>query len=101
PGLEGAHPLSLSPALGGGPPGVEAAAATGLRDVLPGERAAADRLMHALDLGEVQRPARIADEDRARHLQCRGRLPAAGRNGARARRDDLPARERPPPARVI
>src|SRR5256714_9077239 len=100
-GLEVAHPLELAPALGGAPPGVEAAAATGLRDVLPGERAAADRLMHALDLGEVQRPARIADEDRARHLQRRGRLPAAGRNGARPRRDDLPAREQPLHARVI
>jgi len=32
----------------------EAAAAAGLRNVLAGERTAADRLMHSLDLGEVQ-----------------------------------------------
>src|SRR5256886_13896283 len=86
-GLEVAHPLELAPALGGAPPGVEAAAATGLRDVLPGERAAADRLLHALDIGEVQRPARIADEDRPRHLPRRRRLPPAGRNGRRPLRD--------------
>src|SRR5207302_9052757 len=42
-----------------------------------------------------------AEGVRAWHLRWRGRLPAAGRNGAGPRRADLPAREQPLHARVI
>src|SRR6266699_7231997 len=99
--LEVAHPLELASALGGAPSGIEAPAAPGLGDVLAGERPGADRLVYALDLGEVERPARIADEDRARHLERRRRLPAAGRDGARPRREDLPTLEERLDARVV
>src|ERR1700733_5903192 len=57
--------------------------------------------MHALDLGEVERAAGIADEDRARHFQGRSRLPAAGRHRASAGRDDLAALEQGLDARMI
>src|SRR5438067_4462285 len=99
--LEVADPLELASALGGAPSGIEAPAAPGVGDVLAGERPGADRLVHALDLGEVERPARIADEDRARHLERRRRLPAAGRDGARPRREDLPTLEERLDARVV
>src|SRR6266576_661804 len=82
--LEVAHPLELASALGGAPSGIEAPAAAGLGDVLA-----------------VERPARIADEDRARHLERRRRLPAAGRDGARPRREDLPTLEERLDARVV
>src|SRR5437762_12021870 len=99
--LEVADPLELASALGGAPSGIEAPAAAGLGDGLAGERPGADRLVHALGLGEVERPARIADEERARHLGRRRRLPAAGRDGARPRREDLPTLEERLDARVI
>src|SRR5438093_10950294 len=88
--LEVADPLELASALGGAPSGIEAPAAAGLGNVLAGERPGADRLVHALDLGEVERPARIADEARARHLERRRRLPTAGRDGAPPRRAVTP-----------
>ena len=59
--------------------------------MLTGQHPGADCLMHPFDLGEVQRAARIADEHRAGHFQCRCRLPAARRNGARAGGYDLAA----------
>ena len=99
--LEVADALQLLSAGGSAPAGVEAAAVAGLRDVLAGQRAGADRLVHALDLGEVQRAARVADQHRARHFQRRRRLPAAGGDGARPGRDDLPALEQRLDARVV
>ena len=53
--------------------------------------AAADRLMDALDLRHVERARGIADQHRARHLEFRHGLPAAGRDAARARGEDFAA----------
>jgi len=64
-----------------------------LRDVLAGEHSRSDGLVHALDLGEIQGAARIADEQGAGHFQ-RGRgLPAAGGDGARSGGQNLAALE--------
>src|SRR5262249_53677396 len=70
-------------------------------DVLAGQRPRADRLVHALDLGEIERAAGVADQDGARHLERGRRLPAAGGDGARTRREDLAAFEQRLDARMI
>src|SRR5690348_5775231 len=99
--LEVANAPELLATRGGAPAGVEAAAGAGGGNVLPGQRPGADRLVYALDLGEVERAAGIADEDGAWHLQGRGRLPAAGGDGAGAGRDDLAPLEQSLDARMV
>src|SRR5579863_2542861 len=92
-GLEIAYGPQLLPSRGGAPARVETSRRAGLGQMLGGERSGADSLMNALDLRQIHAPAGIADEQGARHLEARDRLPAAGRNGARARGQDLASLE--------
>ncbi len=49
--------------------------------------------MDPLDLGQVEAAATVPDQHRARHIEARNRLPAAGGDGARAGRENLTALE--------
>ncbi len=73
----------------------------GLGEVLGREHAAADRLVHALDLRHVQRARRVADQQQSRRLHARQRLPAAGGDRACAVGEDFAALEQGPDARVV
>ena len=99
--LDVAHPLQLAPAVRRAPARLEARGAAGLGQVLGGEHAAADRLVHALDLRHVERAGRVADEEQARRVHARQRLPAAGGDRARAVGEDLAALEQRPDLRVV
>ena len=80
--LDVAHALQFAAAIRGAPACVETRGIPGLHEVLRGQRAAADRLVHALDLRDVERARRVADQQQPRRIHPRQRLPAAGRDRA-------------------
>ncbi len=69
------------------------AVAARCHQVLGRQHAAAQGLVDALDLREVQRARRIAQQHGARHVELRHRLPATCGDAARAGREDLAAIE--------
>src|SRR5690242_13450178 len=69
--------------------------------MLTSQHARADCLVNPFDLGHVDATARVADEHGSRHLQAGDRLPTAGGDGARTRRDDLTPLEKRLHARVV
>src|SRR5581483_7548966 len=78
------------PATGRGTPArVESLRPAGLRQMGGGQRAGANGLMDSLDLRDIDAAAGIPDQQRARHLQLRDGLPAAGGNRACSGREDL------------
>ena len=99
--LDVAHPFQFTSTVRRAPARLEARGAAGSGKVFGGQYAAANRLVHALDLRHVERAGRVADEEQARRVHARQRLPAAGGDRARAVGENLAALEQRPDSRVV